>query len=70
MKQQEDKKMEASSSSLTSMQRAEDLLRKMTIKEKVMQLSCVYPMGLLGAEAPSEASLIPSWGKASVTSLG
>jgi hypothetical protein len=48
MAEQQDKKTGASGSP-TPVQRAEDLLRKMTIEEKAIQLSCVYPMGLLGA---------------------
>ena len=39
------------------MQRADELLRQMTIEEKVMQLSAVYPMGLLGPEGPSKSQL-------------
>jgi beta-glucosidase-like glycosyl hydrolase len=62
MTQQEDKKREASSS-LTPMQRAEDLLSKMTIEEKAMQLSCLYPMGLLGAEGPIRSELDSQLGK-------
>ena len=49
MSHRECKKMEAS---LTPMQRAEDLLSKMTIEEKAVQLSCLYPMPLLGANGP------------------
>src|SRR5689334_11865477 len=45
----QDEKTEASAS-LTPMQRAEDLLHKMTIEEKAMQLSCIYPMSLIGTE--------------------
>ena len=56
MAEQRDKKTEASASH-TPMQRAEDLLRKMTIEEKAMQLSCLYPMGLLGAEGPIQSQL-------------
>jgi beta-xylosidase len=40
-----------------AMRRAEELLRKMTIEEKAMQLSSVYPMGLLGAEGPIRSQL-------------
>jgi beta-xylosidase len=39
------------------MQRAEDLLGKMTIEEKAMLLSCLYPIGLLGAEGPIQSQL-------------
>jgi beta-xylosidase len=56
MPRQQDKETEASSSP-TPMQRAEDLLSKMTIEEKAMQLSCIYPMGLLGAEGPIRREL-------------
>jgi beta-glucosidase len=41
----------------TPIQRADELLRKMTLEEKVMQLSCVYPMGLLGIEGPIQSQL-------------
>jgi hypothetical protein len=47
MAQQRDKKTEASAAA-TQIQRAEDLLLKMTIEEKAMQLSCLYPMSLRG----------------------
>jgi beta-glucosidase len=53
---QQDNKSETSAS-LTPLQRAEDLLYKMTIEEKVMQLSCLYPMALLGAEGPIRSQL-------------
>ena len=36
----------------TPMQRADELLRTMTVEEKAMQLSAVYPMNLLGADGP------------------
>lgn len=42
---------------LTPMQRADDLLRTMTIEEKVMQLSAVYPMALLGPDGPIKSQL-------------
>jgi hypothetical protein len=45
----QDEKTEASAS-LALMQSAEDFLRKMTIEEKAMQLSCLYPMSLIGTE--------------------
>jgi hypothetical protein len=32
------------------MQRAEELLRQMTIEEKAMQLSCVIPIALIGPD--------------------
>jgi beta-xylosidase len=40
-----------------NMQRADELLRQMTVEEKVMQLSAVYPMSLLGPEGPSKSQL-------------
>jgi hypothetical protein len=43
MAEQRDKKTGASASP-TPMKRAEDLLRNMTIEEKAMQLSCIYPI--------------------------
>jgi beta-glucosidase len=43
--------------SLTPMQRAEELLRQMTIEEKAIQLSALYPMGLLGADGPIKSQL-------------
>jgi beta-xylosidase len=39
-------------SSATPMQRADELLREMTIEEKAMQLSCVVPLALLGTDGP------------------
>jgi beta-xylosidase len=55
MSHRECKKMEAS---LTPMQRAEDLLSKMTIEEeKAVQLSCLYTMPLLGANGPIRSQL-------------
>jgi hypothetical protein len=57
MVQQQDKK-KAASASPTPMQRADDLLRKMTIKEKAMQLSCLYPMVMGPSEARSKLSHI------------
>jgi Fibronectin type III-like domain len=56
MAQQRDNKMEASAAA-TTMQRAEDLPLKMTIEEKAMQLSCLYPMSLLGTEGPIQNQL-------------
>jgi beta-glucosidase len=32
------------------MQRADELLRQMTIEEKAMQLSCVIPIALIGSD--------------------
>jgi beta-xylosidase len=40
-----------------AMQRADKLLRAMTIEEKAMQLSAVYPMGLLGPGGPIRSQL-------------
>jgi beta-xylosidase len=45
------------------MQRAEELLRQMTVEEKAMQLSAVYPMGLLGAEGPIRSQLDAQLGR-------
>ena len=39
------------------MQRAEELLRLMTIEEKVMQLSAVMPFVLLGPDGPIRGQL-------------
>jgi beta-xylosidase len=62
MAQRQDKKTEASTSP-TPMQRAEDLLSKMTIEEKAMQLSCIYPMGLLGTEGTIRSQLYAQLGQ-------
>jgi beta-xylosidase len=37
-------------SSATPVQRADELLREMTVEEKAMQLSCVVPLALLGPD--------------------
>ena len=42
---------------LTPMQRADALLKQMTIEEKAMQLSSVFPVGLFGAEGPIASQL-------------
>ena len=47
----------AQSATKDPMQRADELLRQMTIEEKAMQLSSLYPMGLLGAEGPIQSQL-------------
>jgi beta-xylosidase len=39
------------------MQRAEELLREMTVEEKAMQLSSVVPLALLGPDGPMPAQL-------------
>jgi beta-glucosidase-like glycosyl hydrolase len=52
-----DVRTEARAPSASAIDRAEQLLRQMTIVEKAMQLSCVYPMGLLGAEGPIKSQL-------------
>jgi hypothetical protein len=41
----------------TPMDRAEELVRQMTIDEKVMHLSAVYPMGPLGQDGPIHSQL-------------
>ena len=46
-----------SAPSATPMQRADALLRQMTIEEKAMQLSAVYPMALLGIDGPIRSQL-------------
>jgi beta-xylosidase len=43
--------------SATPMQRADDLLGEMTIKEKAMQLSSVVPLALLGPDGPMRGQL-------------
>ncbi|HEY1304094.1 MAG TPA: glycoside hydrolase family 3 N-terminal domain-containing protein [Vicinamibacterales bacterium] len=43
--------------SLTAMQRADALLLTMTIDEKAMQLSAMYPMALLGPQGPMKSQL-------------
>ena len=45
------------SSSLTPLQRADELLRTMTIEEKAFQLSSIMPIGLFGAEGLIESQL-------------
>src|SRR5690242_3652212 len=45
--------------SALSLQRAEELLRQMTVEEKAMQLSALYPMGLLGADGPRPPTRSP-----------
>jgi beta-xylosidase len=47
----------ATGPSATPMQRADELLRTMTIEEKVMQLSAVMPFALLGPEGPIPSQL-------------
>jgi hypothetical protein len=39
------------------MQRADALLRKMTIEEKAMQLSTVFPVGMFGPDGPIPSQL-------------
>lgn len=41
----------------TPMQRADELLREMTIEEKAMQLSSVVPLALLGPDGPMRGQL-------------
>lgn len=45
------------SSSLTPSQRADELLRTMTLEEKAFQLSSIVPMGLFGTEGLVESQL-------------
>ena len=46
-----------SAASASAMERAEALLREMTIEEKAMQLSSVFPVGLFGADGPLPSQL-------------
>jgi beta-xylosidase len=48
---------EARAPSDSAMDRADKLLRQMTVEEKAMQLSALYPMGLLGADGPIKSQL-------------
>jgi hypothetical protein len=62
MAQQELEKTKTSSDavgSLTPMQRAEELLRQMTIEEKAMQLSSVFPLALFDTRGRTAASSTP-----------
>jgi beta-xylosidase len=43
--------------SATPMQRADELLRQMSIEEKAMQLSCVVPLAILGVDGPIRSQL-------------
>jgi glutamate-1-semialdehyde aminotransferase len=43
--------------SSAAMQRADELLRQMTIEEKAMQLSCIVPIAVLGADGPMRNQL-------------
>ena len=43
--------------SANAVDRADELLRQMTVEEKAMQLSALYPMGLLGADGPIKSQL-------------
>ena len=47
----------APAATLTPMQRADELLRQMTIEEKVMQLSSVFPVGLFTTEGANHGQL-------------
>jgi hypothetical protein len=51
----------SSAAAASALQRADDLLRKMTVEEKAMQLSALYPMGLLGSEGPIRSQLDGHW---------
>ena len=55
----------ATDPNLTAQQRADALLKQMTIEEKAMQLSSVFPVGLFGADGPSRASSTDSSSMAS-----
>jgi beta-glucosidase len=41
----------------TAVRRAEELLRKMTVEEKAMQVSCVMPLTLIGSAGPIRSQL-------------
>jgi hypothetical protein len=43
--------------SLTPMQRAEELLRQMTVEEKAMQLSSIFPLALFTTEGTNRSQL-------------
>src|SRR5262245_54893767 len=45
-----DQLQKRAASSAPPMQRADELLRQMTIEEKAMQLSAIYPMALIGTD--------------------
>ena len=47
----------ASTASLSPMQRAEELLRQMTIEEKAMQLSSVFPLALFDSKGTNHSQL-------------
>jgi hypothetical protein len=47
----------ASTTTATAMQRADKLLRQMTLEEKAMQLSSVVPLALLGTGGPIRGQL-------------
>ena len=44
-------------SSLSPMQRADELLNQMSIEEKAMQLSSVFPLALFDTEGPNHGQL-------------
>ena len=46
----------------TPLQRAEGLLAQMTLDEKVMQLSAIMPIGLVGPDGPIEPMLVGQLG--------
>jgi beta-glucosidase len=43
--------------SATPMERADELLRQMTVEEKAMQLSSMFPMALIGTDGPIRSQL-------------
>ena len=49
--------------SASEIDRADELVRQMTIEEKAMQLSALYPMGLLGADGPIKSQLAAQVGQ-------
>jgi beta-glucosidase len=54
------------------MQRADDLLRQMTIEEKTMQLSCVMPLALLDRDGlmRGQADMLIKQGIGHVAGIG
>ena len=54
--------------SSVAMQRADELLRQMTVEEKPMQLSCIMPIAVLGADGPMRDQLDALWGRGSAIS--
>jgi beta-glucosidase len=49
--------MTSNTTSATPMERADELLRQMSVEEKAMQLSCVVPLALIGPDGPMKGQL-------------